>query len=150
QVVLGYGTGLLESALNAYLAKLPSAAILLNRLHAFFGVGALLGPLLAAWMLGFAPWTAVWLTLTGVCLLLIVGFLAVYPQRAPHGGDHGDPHPETAEPVDTAEPVEERTQVPVPDGDASTRRRRVRSRAATAGAAGGGLLASALRSPAVM
>jgi len=149
QVVLGYGTGLLESALNAYLAKLPSAAVLLNRLHAFFGVGALLGPLLAAWMLGFAPWTAVWLTLTVACLLLIAGFWAGYPRRAPHGGDHGDPRHDAVEPVDASGPAGERAAAAAPDGDAVTGRR-VRSRAAASDAAGGGLLAGALRSPAVV
>ena len=41
QLVLGYGTGVLESALNVYIAGLPGATTLLNRLHAFFGVGAL-------------------------------------------------------------------------------------------------------------
>ena len=61
QLVLGYGTGVLESALNVYIAGLPGATTLLNRLHAFFGVGALIGPPLAAWILGFASWTVVWL-----------------------------------------------------------------------------------------
>ena len=44
QLVLGYGTGVLESVLNVYIAALPGATTLLNRLHAFFGVGALIGP----------------------------------------------------------------------------------------------------------
>jgi len=48
QVAAGYGVGMLESVMNAYLSGLPRAAILLNRLHAFFGVGALLGRQ-AAW-----------------------------------------------------------------------------------------------------
>jgi fucose permease len=48
QVVLGYASGVLESVLNAYLASLPDARALLNQLHAFFGVGALLGPVVAA------------------------------------------------------------------------------------------------------
>lgn len=83
QAVAGYGTGLLESVLNAYLAELPGAATRLNRLHAFFGVGALLGPLLAAWMLTFATWPAVWLVLALACLPLTAGFSALYPV---HGG----------------------------------------------------------------
>ncbi|MFC4532545.1 MFS transporter [Sphaerisporangium dianthi] len=80
QVVAGYGSGLLESALNAYLTRLPAATTLLNRLHAFFGVGALLGPLLAAWVLTLAPWPAVWLVLALLCLPLAAGFLAIYPR----------------------------------------------------------------------
>jgi fucose permease len=42
QVLCGFGTGALESVLNAHLAGLPNSTTLLNRLHAFFGVGALL------------------------------------------------------------------------------------------------------------
>lgn len=91
QVVAGYGTGILESLLNAYLAGLPGATTLLNRLHAFFGVGALLGPLLATWILTFLPWTAVWLVLGLICLPLLIGFRLTLPAReAPsRAGEHG-------------------------------------------------------------
>jgi fucose permease len=82
QILIGYGTGALESVLNAYLAGLPNAPTLLNRLHAFFGVGALLGPLLATWMLGFASWTAVWLALAIAGVPLVGGFLVAYPPVA--------------------------------------------------------------------
>jgi fucose permease len=81
QIVAGYGTGILESVLNAYLTDLPGATTLLNRLHAFFGVGALLGPLLATWMLTSLPWTAVWLVLALVCLPLLAGFHLMLPAR---------------------------------------------------------------------
>jgi fucose permease len=80
QVVAGYANGVLESVLNAYLSALPNATTLLNRLHAFFGVGALLGPLLATWILGFASWTVVWLVLAVVCVPLVAGFLVAYPR----------------------------------------------------------------------
>jgi fucose permease len=92
QLVAGYGTGVLESALNVYIAGLPNATTLLNRLHAFFGVGALLGPPLAAWILGFASWTVVWLVVSVACVPLVVGFLLAYPgpeQSAPD--THGAP-----------------------------------------------------------
>ncbi|WP_117208024.1 MFS transporter [Allorhizocola rhizosphaerae] len=82
QVVLGYGTGLLESVLNAHLAALPNATNRLNRLHAFFGVGALLGPLLATWVTGFASWPIVWLVLGLAALPLVVGFRMAYPSVA--------------------------------------------------------------------
>ncbi|HEY9521923.1 MAG TPA: MFS transporter, partial [Thermopolyspora sp.] len=83
QVVAGYGCGTLESVLNSYLTDLPGATTLLNRLHAFFGVGALLGPLLATWMLGYLPWTAVWLVLALACLPLVAGFQLTLPARDP-------------------------------------------------------------------
>jgi fucose permease len=81
QVVLGYATGVLESVLNAYIASLPEARGQLNRLHAFFGVGALIGPVLASWILGLAPWPVVWLVLAVACAPLTAGFLITYPGR---------------------------------------------------------------------
>jgi fucose permease len=83
QVVLGYATGVLESALNAYLASMPDARALLNQLHAFFGVGALVGPVLAAWIIGLASWAVVWLVLAVACLPLVIGFWVTYPRRPP-------------------------------------------------------------------
>jgi fucose permease len=83
QLVAGYGWGLLESALNVHLTALSHATARLNRLHAFFGVGALLGPPLAAWMLGFGRWTAVFLVLGLAAVPLTAAFLVVYPRSAP-------------------------------------------------------------------
>jgi fucose permease len=85
QVLTGYGVGVLESLLNTYLAALPEPTTLLNRLHAFFGVGALLGPLLATWMLRFTTWPMVALVVTALCVPLLAGVLVAYPHRA------GDP-----------------------------------------------------------
>src|SRR6185437_10588258 len=79
QLVAGYAVGLFESVLNAYLAELPKATVLINRLHAFFGVGALVGPALAAWILTFGSWRTVWLVLALVCVPIGVGFAVFYP-----------------------------------------------------------------------
>ncbi|HYU65931.1 MAG TPA: MFS transporter [Jatrophihabitantaceae bacterium] len=89
QVLLGYGAGVLESVLNAYLAGLPEPTGPLNRLHAFFGVGALIGPSLAAWMLSRVSWPTVWLVLALLCVPLLVAFLMAYPRAAP-----AEPSPE--------------------------------------------------------
>jgi fucose permease len=83
QFVTGYATGVLESVLNSYLAALPDATTLLNRLHAFFGVGALAGPALAAWIVSSASWTVVWLVLALTCVPLTAGFVLIYPDQAP-------------------------------------------------------------------
>jgi fucose permease len=80
-LLTGLGVGLLESLLNAYLSSLPNATSLLNRLHAFFGVGALLGPLLANWMLSFTSWPVVWLVLAIAVVPIGVGTAAWYPDR---------------------------------------------------------------------
>ncbi|MFC6016509.1 MFS transporter [Plantactinospora solaniradicis] len=129
QVVAGYGIGVLESVLNAYLSELPGATTLLNRLHAFFGVGALLGPALAAWMLRTLPWTAVWLVLALASLPLVAGFLLSYPARArPDDGRDGAG-------ADTGFRTGDGTGEPAVRGSR---------------AAGGGLLGTALRQPAVL
>ena len=83
QFVTGYATGVLESVLNSYLAALPEATTLLNRLHAFFGVGALAGPVLAAWIISSAPWTVVWLVLALTSVPLTAGFVLIFPDQVP-------------------------------------------------------------------
>jgi fucose permease len=116
QLITGYGTGVLESALNVYLAALPGATALLNRLHAFFGVGALLGPVLAAWIISVTSWSVVWLVLAVACVPLVAGFLLAYPGRDPAVAAPGPtvPSPEVAVPVpEVAVPVPE-APAPVP------------------------------------
>jgi fucose permease len=81
QVVTGFAGGVLESALNVHLAELPGATTKLNRLHAFFGVGALIGPVLAARIVAVTSWRVVWLVLALTYLPLIAGFLFAYPGR---------------------------------------------------------------------
>jgi len=98
-LVTGYATGVLESVLNVYLAALSDATTLLNRLHAFFGVGALLGPLLAAWIVSVASWRTVSLVLAAACVPLVAGFLAAYPGRPAAGTAET---PETVAPSGTA------------------------------------------------
>jgi fucose permease len=79
QLVAGFGIGMLESPLNAYVAALPGATTRLNRLHAFFGVGALIGPVLAARIVAVSSWTVVWLVMALASVPLLVGFLVAYP-----------------------------------------------------------------------
>jgi fucose permease len=92
QVLFGYATGVVESVLNAYLTTLPGATALLNRLHAFFGLGALVGPLLATWIVGRTSWTVVWLVIGLAFVPVLAGFLIAYPRPGPDG-----PAPEPAE-----------------------------------------------------
>src|SRR4051794_3872817 len=83
QIASGYGIGVLESVLNAYLSALPNATTLLNRLHGFFGVGALLGPPLAAVIVAGASWPTVMLLLGAAAVPLTAGFLILYPRAGP-------------------------------------------------------------------
>ncbi|MFI5896914.1 MFS transporter [Actinoplanes sp. NPDC051513] len=95
QIASGYAVGVLESVLNAYLSALPNATTLLNRLHGFFGVGALLGPPLAAWIVAGASWPTVMLLLAAVAIPLTAGFLIVYPRA---GSEPATAKPESPPP----------------------------------------------------
>ena len=80
QIATGYAMGTIESVLNAYLTGLPNSTTLLNRLHGFFGVGALIGPPLANWITDIGSWPAVWLVLALVAAPITAGFLLAYPR----------------------------------------------------------------------
>lgn len=80
-IATGFGAGVAESAFQAFVVGLPGSTTLLNRLHAFFGVGALLGPLLATWILGFASWRTVWFVLAAADVPFVVAIWATYPRH---------------------------------------------------------------------
>jgi fucose permease len=65
--------------LNTYVAALPDNSALLNYLHAFYGAGALLGPLLASGILALQMgWNLVYAVMAGVAVLLVAGLLGVF------------------------------------------------------------------------
>jgi fucose permease len=78
--LFGIGAGVIDSGLNAFVATLPRHTSLLNFLHAFFGVGALAGPVLAVALLdaGFS-WGSVYLVFSVCSLPLLVGFALRLP-----------------------------------------------------------------------
>ncbi|MFP4693344.1 MAG: MFS transporter [Halothece sp.] len=74
-LLLGFGAAILEAALNAHLANLPNKTALLNYLHAFYGVGALLSPFVASQFLEAQfSWNVIYLVLgtISVCLLISI------------------------------------------------------------------------------
>jgi len=123
QLVTGFGVGVLESALNAYLAALPGATPLLNRLHAFFGVGALIGPVLAAMIVGFSSWKVMYLILAVAYVPLVAGFLIAYPGRR------------RAEPAGQAREAPRQMPQTPGNGDGSMLRAALRERSVLLGAA---------------
>lgn len=81
--LLGFGVGIMDAGLNAYIASLPRNVALLNYLHAFYGAGALLGPLLASALLVLQlGWQATYLAWCGLALLIFVGFWLTF-KRSP-------------------------------------------------------------------
>jgi fucose permease len=82
-LLIGFGEAVLDAGLNAYIAGLPSNTILLNNLHAFYGGGALSGPLIASGFLALHwAWNSVYLVWIGVCLSLLFGFGIAFKSRS--------------------------------------------------------------------
>ena len=69
-VLIGSGLATLDAGLNAYLASVPNNGAALNYLHACYGGGALLGPLIAT---GLLTLHATWNLTYGVWALSSVG-----------------------------------------------------------------------------
>jgi fucose permease len=93
-LVSGAGSGVIDAGFNAYLTSQPGHTALLNFMHAFFGVGALIGPLMASRILVAGhPWQDVYLVLAIIALPILIGSAALLPGRvpAPAGGEPGAP-----------------------------------------------------------
>jgi fucose permease len=78
-LLLGFGVAIIDAGLNAYIAGMPRNAALLNYLHAFYGAGALLGPLIASTILTIRwGWNSVYFVWIGMSLILLVGFRLIF------------------------------------------------------------------------
>ncbi|GCE22865.1 MFS transporter [Dictyobacter kobayashii] len=86
---LGFGVSMLDIGLNAYVASLPRSTVLLNYLHAFYGCGALLGPLVASSFLALQlPWNGVYLVWAIFCLLILLGIIAIFKNQPASPQEH--------------------------------------------------------------
>jgi fucose permease len=89
RLLLGYGIAILETGLNAYVVALPRHTTQLNSLHAFYGAGALLGPILAGALLAFHwAWNSVYFVWGALSLPLLLGFATLYAARLPPESRH--------------------------------------------------------------
>ena len=78
-LVLGFGVAIVDAGLNAYVASLPNNTALLNYLHAFYGGGALAGPLLASTILALGwGWNRVYGVLAVLAVLLAISLAAAF------------------------------------------------------------------------
>jgi fucose permease len=86
---LGFGVAVIDAGLNAYIAGLPRNTALLNYLHAFYGAGALLGPIVASGLLALhVDWNHVYYVWIGMSLIVLIGAGLVFKNRhaaAPEG-----------------------------------------------------------------
>ncbi len=91
-LIVGFGVGMIDAGLNAYIASLPNNATLLNYLHAFFGLGALIGPLVASTVLTQGlGWQTVYMIWLGLAFLILLGLWFAFKggtQQAQQGTTH--------------------------------------------------------------
>ncbi|TMD63025.1 MAG: MFS transporter [Chloroflexi bacterium] len=79
---LGFGVAIIDAGLNTYIASMPRNAALLNYLHAFYGIGALLGPVIASTILAIRwGWNSVYILWIGMSLVLLIGFQLVFKDQ---------------------------------------------------------------------
>ena len=88
-LVAGAGAGAIDAAINTYAATYHGTRML-NALHAFYGIGAAIGPLLMTQALGRGlGWQRAYVWVGGAQLLLAVCFASSrhrWPAAAEHGG----------------------------------------------------------------
>lgn len=76
---IGAGTAIIDAGLNSYVAVLPHNTKLLNYLHAFYGVGAWLGPALASSLLAIRwGWNNIYLLWVGLSLVILLGLGTIF------------------------------------------------------------------------
>jgi fucose permease len=79
RMLIGLGVGLIETGFNVYVSTQPRHTTLLNYLHAFYGVGALVGPLLASAILALLwGWNIVYILMGALSLPLLLGLSILF------------------------------------------------------------------------
>lgn len=75
----GFGIGIIDAGLNSYFVNFPRSTVMLNTLHAFYGVGALIGPLLASGMLALDFfWTNCYIFLVAGGVIVLTGIFFIF------------------------------------------------------------------------
>jgi len=81
-VPIGFGVAMLDAGLNSYIARLPDNTARLNYLHAFYGIGALLGPLVASAFLALGwVWNSVYFIWIGMTIVVFTGIGLAFPRE---------------------------------------------------------------------
>ena len=74
--LVGLGVGLIDAGINSYIAHQQSNADLMGILHAFYGIGAFLGPTVATTLLAMdLNWRQIYLVVAAVVGLTVIGML---------------------------------------------------------------------------
>ncbi|KAI9254161.1 major facilitator superfamily domain-containing protein [Helicostylum pulchrum] len=78
---VGAGMALLDAAMNVYVANLPLATLMLNILHALYGIGAFISPKVSGFLLEHNySWMGMYVFLAGVSIINIISItIGFYP-----------------------------------------------------------------------
>ncbi len=80
---VGLGVGMIETGLNIYISALPRSASLLNYLHAFYGVGALIGPVVASTILVLNwGWNSTYFVMGILGVPMLLGFWLLFKRTS--------------------------------------------------------------------
>ncbi|KAI8876627.1 MFS general substrate transporter [Backusella circina FSU 941] len=75
-VFVGAGMAVLDAGMNVFTANLPFATLLLNILHALYGFGAMLAPLVATFLLERdISWRGIYVFLSVVCFINVISII---------------------------------------------------------------------------
>ncbi len=87
--LIGFGSGAVDAGLNFYASEHFSVTIM-NWLHAFFGIGAMIGPFIMAGVLAAdGSWRIGYLIVAGITLLMAIAFV-VTERRWTDGKHHSE------------------------------------------------------------
>lgn len=96
--IIGFGSGAVDAGLNFYASEHFSVTVM-NLLHAFFGVGAMLGPFVMAGVLATGgSWRIGYAIVASVTLIMAIVFVATSKQWN-NGSHHEDGSPKVVAPV---------------------------------------------------
>lgn len=91
---LGSAVASIDAGLNSYMAGLPNNTRLLNYLHAFYGSGAWIGPIIGSALLALQlSWNKVYLVWGALAIIFLVGLLTIfqtYHAPATSLNEHGE------------------------------------------------------------
>lgn len=83
-ILLGLGIGLIDAGINTYMVSDRHEAKWIGLLHAFYGIGALSGPMLATTLLIVGlTWRQIYLVIASIVACLIVGVVWIIKIRYP-------------------------------------------------------------------
>jgi len=94
--LIGFGSGAVDAGLNFYVSEHFSVTVM-NWLHAFFGIGAMVGPFIMAGVLAAdGSWRIGYLIVAGITFLMAIAFVLTAGKWTDSG------HHDTSTPVPTA------------------------------------------------